>query len=75
MDSSETTKATEDPDWCLCNKERPDLKYKHKFEWIWDIAGQWTDQARCINCGEVRTMKRDEHLDGYTGKWRGEPIR
>jgi len=60
---------------CVPNKERPELKYKHAWQWKWDIAGTWSDQAICINCGTEVKMKRDEHLDGYTGKWRGEPIR
>ena len=64
-----------DDDICRPNKERPELEYKHSWIWKWDISGHWTNFARCQNCGEEREIVRDENLDGYKGKWRGEPIR
>lgn len=39
------------------------MRYQHSWQWTWslDEAGHtvWTDDARCINCGETRKMNRD----------------
>lgn len=73
--ANEQVRSEDDSDACRPNKERPQLQYKHAWRWKWDIAGQWTDFAICDNCGLEREMRRDQNIDGYTGKWRGEPIR
>lgn len=31
---------------------------EHKWQWKWDIQGQWTDEAFCVHCGKTTTMKR-----------------
>jgi hypothetical protein len=36
----------------------------HKWQWKWDIAGKWTDEAFCVHCGAETTMKRPGGLMG-----------
>ena len=45
---------TEIPDSEACGVEG--RRRPHKFYWVWDAAGNWTDQGQCIACGLYRTI-------------------
>lgn len=44
------------------NKDCEASRREHKWNWKWDISGQWTDMARCAHCGKETIMKREHHV-------------